>query len=67
MSSRYQGGFLTASYFPLKVPDAPTNVAASGGDTEVSVTFNPPSNVGGGAITSYQFVVTDSSTCATTS
>ena len=53
MSQRYQGGFLTASYFPLKVPDAPTIGTATGGDASASVTFTAPLNVGGGAITGY--------------
>ena len=62
MSMRYQAGFLTASYFPLKVPDAPTigTLSANG-----SVTFTAPSNVGGGAITGYTVVATDSSSGAT--
>jgi hypothetical protein len=64
MSMRYQAGILTASYFPLKVPDAPTAVSASGGNTQVTVFFTAPSNVGGGAITSYGVVVRDSSSGA---
>ncbi len=53
MSQRYQAGFLTASYFPLKVPDAPTIGTATAGDASASVTFTAPANVGGGAITGY--------------
>lgn len=54
MSMRYQAGVLTASYFPLKVPDAPTiGTATPASATSVSVTFTAPSNVGGGSITSY--------------
>lgn len=53
MSQRYQGGFLTASYFPLKVPNAPTIGTATAGDASASVAFTAPSNVGGGAITGY--------------
>ena len=56
MSQRYQGGFLTASYFPLKVPDAPTIGTATGGNASASVTFTAPSNVGGGAITGYTVI-----------
>jgi len=64
MSMRYQAGFLTASYFPLKVPDAPTIGTATAGNAQVSVTFTAPSNVGGGAITSYIAVAKDSSSGA---
>ena len=57
MSMRHQAGYLTASYFPLKTPNAPTAVTgtmASG--TSVSVAFTAPSDVGGGAISSYLVV-----------
>ena len=54
MSMRYPAGIVTASYFPLKVPNAPTiGTATFASSTSVSVTFTAPSNVGGGAITSY--------------
>jgi len=53
MSNRYQGGFITASYNGLKVPDAPTIGTATAGNASISVTFTAPSNVGGGAITGY--------------
>ena len=53
MSNRYLGGYLTASYNPLLVPNAPTIGTATAGDTSVSVAFTAPSNVGGGPITSY--------------
>lgn len=54
MSMRYPAGIVTASYFPLKVPNAPTiGTASVASGTSVSVTFTAPSNVGGGAITSY--------------
>ena len=56
MSMRYQAGFLTASYFPLKTPDAPTIGTATAGNASASVTFTAPSNVGGGAITGYVVV-----------
>jgi hypothetical protein len=61
MSMRYQAGFMTASYFPLKVPNAPTIGTATTGNAQVSVTFTAPSDVGGGAISSYVVVCTDSS------
>jgi hypothetical protein len=54
MSMRYQAGIVTASYFPLKVPNAPTiGTASVASNTAVSITFTAPTNVGGGAITSY--------------
>ena len=53
MSLRYQAGILTASYAPLKVPDAPTIGSATGGNATASVTFTAPSNPGASAITSY--------------
>ena len=53
MSFRYTAGYLTASYNPLLVPNAPTIGTATGGNASASVTFTAPTNVGGGAITSY--------------
>ena len=51
-----KGGFL--GHDGLNAPDAPTGVSGTAGDTEVSVSFTSPSDVGGSAITSY--LVTDS-------
>lgn len=56
MSKRYQAGILTASYNGLKVPNAPTIGTATAGAGSASVTFTAPSNVGGGAITSYTVI-----------
>ena len=57
MSMRYQAGVLTASYFPLKTPNAPTiGAATQASSTSVSVTFTAPTDIGGGAITSYVVV-----------
>jgi len=53
MSMRYQAGFLTASYFPLKAPNAPTIGTATASNASAVVTFTAPANVGGGAITGY--------------
>lgn len=52
---RPKGGFL-GGFDQLKAPDAPT-ISVSAGDTEISVTFTNPSDVGGGAITSYTATV----------
>ncbi|RJE88734.1 DUF5018 domain-containing protein [Paenibacillus sp. 1011MAR3C5] len=48
-----------ASATPGTVPDAPTNVIAVAGNGQATVSFTPPANDGGYAITSYE--VTDSS------
>ena len=65
MSLRYLGGFITASYNPLKVPNPPTIGTVTPGNAQVSVAFTAPSNVGGSAITSFTVLVTDSSSGAT--
>jgi len=63
------GGFIKPGYFPLKIPDAPTIGTASTseaiGSNAISIAFTAPSNVGGGAITSYEAVATDTVTAAT--
>jgi hypothetical protein len=64
MSMRYQAAIITASYFPLKTPDAPTSPVATAYDQSLAVSFTAPSNVGGGAITSYQVVVRDAASGA---
>ena len=51
MGTRNKGG-LIGGFDQLRAPDAPT-ISVAGGDTEISVTFTNPSDVGGGAITSY--------------
>ena len=51
---RYQAGIVLPGYNPLKVPNAPTIGTATGvSTTSLSITFTAPSDVGGGAITSY--------------
>jgi len=60
MPLRPPAGFRSAFYDPLKVADAPTAPAASAGDSQASVTFTAPSNVGGSAITQY-YAVSDPS------
>jgi hypothetical protein len=56
MSNRYQGGFITASYNGLKVPNAPTIGTATASGPTASVTFTAPSNIGGSAITGYTVI-----------
>ena len=62
MSLRRPNGFISAGYDPLKTPNAPTiGTASVASATSVSIAFTPPSNVGGGAITSYTVVATKTS------
>ena len=56
MSLRYQGGIITTTFNGLLAPDAPTIGTATGGSGSASVAFTAPSNIGGGAITSYTVV-----------
>jgi hypothetical protein len=56
MPLRPPAGFIRPGFDPLKNPDAPTAVAASGGDESASVSFTPPANVGGSAISEYYAV-----------
>ena len=54
MSNRYLGGFISATYNPLLVPNEPTiGTASAVSATSLSIAFTAPSNVGGSAITSY--------------
>jgi hypothetical protein len=54
MSMRYQAGIVLPGYNALKVPNAPTiGTASPVSTTSLSITFTAPSDVGGGAITSY--------------
>ncbi len=53
----YKGGLIGSDN--LYVPDAPTIGDASAGNTEVSVAFTAPSDVGNDAITAYGVSVTD--------
>lgn len=56
MPLRPPAGFISAFYDPLKVPNAPTIGTATGGNTQASVTFTAPTNVGGSAISAYYAV-----------
>jgi hypothetical protein len=56
MPLRPPAGFIRPGFDPLKNPDAPTAVEATGGDASASVTFTPPGNVGGSAISAYYAV-----------
>lgn len=56
MPLRPPAGFIRPGFDPLKNPNAPTAVAATGGDASASVSFTPPANVGGSAISAYYAV-----------
>ncbi len=59
------GGFIRPGFNPLLVTDAPTiGTASSGGSLAISIAFTAPSDVGGGAITSYEAIATDTVTAA---
>ena len=65
MSKRYQGGFITATYNGLKVPDSPTIGTATAGDSSASVAFTAPADIGVGAITGYTATSTPGSITGT--
>jgi len=50
--ARGRGGFIGQD--GLNAPDSPTGVTGTSGDTEVSVAFTAPTDVGGSAITGYR-------------
>ena len=54
-----KSGIIFPGYDPLKVPNSPTNVAATAASNS-AVTFTAPTVVGGGAITSYVATATTS-------
>ncbi|WP_438444182.1 polysaccharide lyase family 8 super-sandwich domain-containing protein [Gorillibacterium sp. sgz5001074] len=41
---------------PATVPEAPTNVVATTGNGQATVTFDPPAGTGGSAVTGYQVI-----------
>ncbi|HEX2854974.1 MAG TPA: immunoglobulin domain-containing protein [Opitutaceae bacterium] len=49
----------------LGVPDAPSNLATTGGNSQVTVSFNPPGNSGGSAITGYTVTASPGGATAT--
>ena len=54
-----KGGFIGQD--GLNAPDAPTGVSGTAGDTQVTVSWTAPSDVGGSAITGYSVVGSDGS------
>jgi hypothetical protein len=58
MPLRPPAGFISAFFDPLNNPNAPTIGTATAGDATASVTFTPPTNVGGSAISSYSAIST---------
>lgn len=65
MSLRPPAGFIRPGFDPLKNPNAPTSVSATGGDASASVSFTAPTNAGGSAITAYYAVSNPSGITAT--
>lgn len=51
---RYPVSYISANYNPLLVPNPPTVVTAVKGSSSAVVSFSPPVNSGGAAITSYR-------------
>jgi hypothetical protein len=49
---------------PATVPDAPTIGTATAGNAQATVSFNPPANNGGAAVSSYRVTATDETTAA---
>lgn len=64
--SDHIGGFIRPGFNPLLVPNAPTIGTASESGSGISITFTAPSDVGGGAITSYEAVATERTTFVVT-
>ena len=56
--NRPKGGLLGGSDI-LRIPDAPT-ISATAGNAQIEVAFTNPSDVGGGAISSYTATATAS-------
>jgi hypothetical protein len=62
MALRAPAGFISASFDPLKNPNAPTiGTLTNAGATKLSVSFTAPSNVGGSAISGYSVAATRTS------
>ena len=60
-AAAYRGGFALVR----ALPDAPTNVTATPGDTTATVTWQAPAYTGGGPVTSYAIVVDPDGTVLT--
>lgn len=58
MPLRPPAGFIRPGFDPLKNPNAPTiGILSNAGDSQLSLAFTAPTNVGGSAITSYLVTV----------
>jgi len=65
MSDRYTVAFINAAYVGPKAPNAPTSAVANKGNQSAEISFSPPSNTGGGAITGYRVTSTPGNFTAT--
>lgn len=61
-----KGGYVSGGFDILKAPNAPTITSVTTGIGSASVAFTAPTDVGGGAITSYTITAVDESTGAST-
>jgi alpha-tubulin suppressor-like RCC1 family protein len=61
-----KGGYVSGGFDILKAPNAPTITSVATGIGSASVAFTAPTDVGGGAITSYTITAVDESTGAST-
>ena len=61
-----KGGYVSGGFDILKAPNAPTITSVTTGIGSATVAFTAPTDVGGGAITSYTITAVDESTGAST-
>ena len=61
-----KGGYVSGGFDILKAPNAPTITSVTTGIGSASVAFTAPTDVGGGAITSYTITAVNESTGAST-
>ena len=52
----------TAKATPIATPNAPTNLSAVTSATQVNLNFTPPSDLGGSAVTNYEYTFDDGAT-----
>ena len=60
-----KGNVVYPGYDPLEVPNSPTGLSVTAGDSELTVSFTAPSNTGGSGITAYTAAAVEGGTAAT--